>query len=155
MRGRNALVVSPALVQVKDGEAKSQAAARGRGAHRVDAERWNRLLILGGVVAVILVALGIIGFGWYQTHIRPLGKTVLRVADTKISLAHLERRMRLERQEQPFAFQGESLLQLPDLVLSQLEVEATLLEGAEQLDITVTEEEVDAKIREEGNLAED
>lgn len=136
-------------------KAKSQAAARGRGAHRVDAERWNRLLILGGVVAVILVALGIIGFGWYQTRIRPLGKTVLRVEDTRISLAHLERRMRLERAERPFALQGQNLLQLPDLVLSQLEVEATLLEGAEELEITVTEEEVDAKIREEGNLAED
>ncbi|OGO49811.1 MAG: hypothetical protein A2148_07490 [Chloroflexi bacterium RBG_16_68_14] len=136
-------------------KAKSQAAARSREARKAEAERWNRFLIVGGVAAAILVALGIIGFGWYQTQIRPLSKTVLRVGDTKISLAHLERRMRLERAERPFALQGQNLLQLPDLVLSQLEVEATLLEGTEELDITVTEEEVDAKIREEGDLAED
>lgn len=137
-------------------KSQSQVAQPGRGARESDAERWNRILIIGGVVAVVLVAIGFIGFGWYQTQISPLGKTVLRVGETKFNLAHLERRMRLMREENPFFAQpGQSALLLPDSVLAQLEREAKLLEGASELNLTVSEEEVAQRVRERGNLAEE
>src|SRR3990170_5042717 len=96
-------------------KAKSQAAQgqqarpRPRAAQRVDPERFNRLLILGGVIAVILLAFGVIGYGWDATQIKPLSKTVLRVGDTKVSFGHLERRMELELTDSPGAYQGESI----------------------------------------------
>lgn len=139
--------------------AKRRAARRGesaRAARRTDAERWIRLLVVGAVVAVILVAVGFIGFGWYQTQVKPLDKVVLRVEDTKFNLAHLERRMKLERRENSyFAGSGEELLGLPDSVYADLQLEAKLLEGADELNITVTEEEVFQRVRERGNLADD
>lgn len=137
-------------------KAKPQVAHRRRGLRELDTEQWNRIFIIGGVVAVILIALGVIGYGWYQTQIKPLGKTVLRVEDTKYSLGHLVRRMELERQENPtFAQVDQGLLQLPDLVLDRLELEGKLLAAADELNITVTDEEVANKIKEQGNLAED
>lgn len=124
--------------------------------HRAAAERGNRNLIIGGVVAVVIIALGIIGFGIYQTQIKPLNKTVLRVGETEYSLAHLERRMRLTQIENPtFAQGGQILLQLPNFVLDELEQEATLLEAAATIDVTVTEEDVDNEIKRRGGLAED
>lgn len=123
---------------------------------RAAAERGNRNLIIGGVVAVVIIALGIIGFGIYQTQIKPLNKTVLRVGETEYSLAHLERRMRLTQIENPtFAQGGQILLQLPNFVLDELEQEATLLEAAGTIDVTVTEEDVDNEIKRRGGLAED
>ena len=137
-------------------KAKSQAVRRERTGHAADAERWTRLLIIGGVVAVIALAIGIIGFGWYWTQVRPLGKTVLRVGDTKISLGHLEGRVRLSLEENTFFQQSESLLRaLPEITLGELEQEAKLLEAAHELNnTTVTEEELDAEILERGGSGE-
>lgn len=112
------------------------------------------MLIVGGVVALIVIALGVIGYGWYQTQIKPLGKTVLQVGETKFSLGHVERRMRLELDQNP-GYQGQLVLQLPDAVIAQLENEARLLEGAGELNLTVTEEELTTDVRERGSLAED
>jgi parvulin-like peptidyl-prolyl isomerase len=161
-------MTKPKAERAKEEEAKSLRAERRaaerravrrpertRTARRTDAEGWNRRLIIGGVVAVIVLAVGVIGFGWYQTQIKPLDKTVLRVGDTKFSLAHLERRMKLEREDNPlFAQGGQQLLQLPDIALQQLEREARLLEGADELNVTVSEEEVIEEIRQRGNLAD-
>ncbi len=132
--------------------------ARRRHTAKADAERWSRIFLIGGVVAAILIAAGVIAFGWYQTQIKPLGKTVLQVGNTKYSLDYLERRMRLLRKQDPtYGDQATSntLLALPDVALSLVEREAKLLEGAGNLNITVTDEDVAQEIRSRGNLAAD
>jgi hypothetical protein len=125
---------------------------RGRSAQRIDSERWNRYLIIGGVVAVILVAFGVIAYGWYQTRIAPLGRTVLRVGEIEFSLGHLERRMELELSRSGSAYAGEAIRTLPGNVLNNLREEALLLSGAEQLAVSVSDEDIDAKVREGGGL---
>lgn len=132
---------------------KSQPAQRGRVAHQADREQWNRRFIVGGVVAVIVVVIGIIAFGWYQTQVKPLGKTVLRVEDTKFSLAHFERRVRLEKD----AYSPDNYVRLVDDVLNRLQREALWLEGGGELhaSVSVSEEDVTAEVRVRGNLAED
>ncbi len=135
---------------------KSKAAEEPRATQRVDPERWARLFIVGGAVMVILLVAGIIGFGWYWTEIRPLDKTVLQVGETKFSLRHLERRMSLELQQTPVSLQTrETLLALPDTVLLQLEQEAKLLEGAGELNVSVSDQEVDEEIRRRAGLDTD
>ena len=123
-------------------------------ARHVDPDRTTRMLVVGGVVALIVLALGVIGYGWYQTQIKPLGKTVLQVGETKFSLGHVERRMRLEL-DLNSGYQGQALLQLPDNIVAQLEDEGRLLEGVAELNLTVTEAELATDIRERGGLAED
>lgn len=143
-------------------KSKAQAARppverRRRSAH-ADPERWTRILILGGAAAAIALAVGLIAFGWYQTHIKPLSKTVLQVGTTKYSLAHLERRMELLRAQDPSYGQlatQSALLALPDVTLGLLEREGKLLEAASELQITVTDEDVAAEIRDRGSLAAD
>jgi hypothetical protein len=113
-----------------------------------------RLLIVGGVIAVLLVAAGIIGYGWYQTEIRPLGKTVLKVGEVEYSLGHLERRMDLLRGQGSF-YQGANLLLLADDTIDELTTEAKILQRANELNITVTDEEFAAEISERGGISED
>ena len=97
-----------------------------------DPERGTRFLIIGGVAAGLLVVAGLIGFGWYQTQIAPRAKTVLRVGETKFSLAHVESRMSLMLAENSFFLQSDQLLRsLPAVVLDRLEQEAKLLEAAD------------------------
>lgn len=133
--------------------------ARARAAHHVDPERWNRLLIIGAVVAAIVVALGFIGFGWYQTQVKPKGKVVLQVGETKFTLGHLERRMSLfMKEEGATLFQSPSpelFAALPGIVLGNLEEEGRLLAGASELKIEVTEEEFSQEIATRGGVAPD
>ena len=137
-------------------KAKSQPVRRTRTAHHTDTDRWSRVFIVGGVAAVIVLAIAIIAFGWYWTQVRPLSKTVLRVGKTEFSLGHLEGRMSLMLQENSFFRQSENYLRaLPDVTLAQLEREAKLLEAAHQLNkITVTDEELDKKVLELGGGGE-
>jgi foldase protein PrsA len=130
---------------------KSQPSQRGRAAHQADREQWSRRLAVGGVVAVIAIVIGIIAYGWYQTHVKPLEKTVLQVEDTKFNLAHVERRVRLEKGN----YTADNYVQLVNDVLTQLEHEGLLLAGAGEIGISVTDEEVTAEVRNRGNLAED
>lgn len=130
---------------------KSRRAPRGRAAHQAEREQWGRRLVIGGAVAVIVVVVGIIAYGWYQTQIKPLGKIVVRVEDTEFSLAHLERRVDREKA----AYSADNYLLLVDNVLIRLEREGLLLAGAGELDISVSDEEVTAEVRARGNLAED
>ena len=119
-----------------------------------DSESGGRRLIIGGVVAAILIAVGFIAFGWYQTQIKPLNKTVLRVEDVKFSLAHLERRMRLENEGNPFYTSSlDNLRLLPDVVINQLTAEAAILTGGSELDLTVNDEDIAGAVRVRGNLA--
>ncbi len=121
-----------------------------------ESESSNRRLIVGAVIAVIIIAIGFIAFGWYQTEIKPFGKTVLRVEETKYNLSHLQRRMQLELDTGfNFSLGTSSILSLPDFMIFQLEGEASLLEGIGELNIEVTDEDVAAEIRLRGGLADD
>ena len=136
---------------------KPQAEERRPVTHRADPERWNRIIIVGAVVAALLVAVGFIGYGLYIDRFKPLDKTVLRVEDVKFNLAHLERRMELELRENFFYAQAAPQQQLivADIVYQRLEREAKLLAGSEELNITASDEDVAAEIRFLGNLAEE
>ena len=134
---------------------KPKADEQPRPTRRADPERVGRILIIGGVAAIMIAAVGFIGFGWYQTQIKPLSKTILQVGETKISLSHLERRMELERRQNPFFTQSsQQLTLLADTVLQRLEREAKLIEGAKELEISISQEEVAEEVRFRGNLAQ-
>lgn len=123
--------------------------------HQADPERWNRLLMIWGVVAVVIFVFGFIAFGWYWTQIRPFGKIVLRVESTEVSLGHLERRMSLWfDQNAAFFPSGVNVQQLADITLDDIEREAKFLEAFDELEgISVTDEEMNAEILERGGNA--
>lgn len=121
---------------------------------QADQEQVTRMLLIGGVVAVLLVVAGIIAFGWYQTEIKPLGKTVLTVGEVDYSLGHLERRMDNMRGQGSF-YQGQNLLLLADDTMDQLTTEAKILQSAEELNLSVTDEEFAAEIKDRGGVSED
>lgn len=111
---------------------------------RDERERFRQLLLVGAVGLVIVAAIAIAAFGYYQTQIAPKHKTVLQVGETRFSLSHFERRLRLELETNPALQQMAA--NLPDLVLSQLEDEGVLLEAAPRLGVEVTEDDIDAEI---------
>lgn len=137
-------------------KARPQQPPRREPAHRFDGEQWANRFIIGGFVAVVLLVVGLIAFGWWWTQIRPLDKTILRVENTEFNLRHLQRRVNFSaNQFSANILQSFSGVDFVNLVLAQLEREAKLLEAADELDISVTDEEMDAEIIRRGNLAQD
>ncbi|MEX2158915.1 MAG: SurA N-terminal domain-containing protein [Dehalococcoidia bacterium] len=137
----------------KTAKLKATAAPRRRRAARDDAEYWNRILIVGGVIAVILLAAGIIGYGYWDTQKRPLGNTVLTVGDISFSLGALERRLDQELPEDRRSI-GADLLTYPERVIADMQREALLIQGGSELNINVTDEDIAAEVRTQGGLAE-
>jgi parvulin-like peptidyl-prolyl isomerase len=143
------------MAKSKASAVQRQQATPRRHSRHVDDERRQQLFIIGGVALVLLIVVGFIIFGWYQTQIKPLGKTVLTVEDREVTLGELERRMRLYREQNPqFAQRSEAVLVLPTIVMNDLEREAILLAGAPEIKVEITDEDVNARIRETGSLAE-
>lgn len=138
----------------KSKQKEAQPAQPEQPAHKADPERAARIFILGGVGVMLLLVVGLLIGGWYWTQIRPLDKTVLQVGEIKFSLGHLERRMSDELSLIPASsLSNEFLLALPDSVLRALEREAKVLEAAGDLDVTVSDLEIDEEIAQRGNIA--
>jgi hypothetical protein len=58
----------------------------------IDPERRNTLLLIGGIGSVVLIALVLAGYGYYNDKIAPKRETVMRIGDRSWSVADLERR---------------------------------------------------------------
>jgi parvulin-like peptidyl-prolyl isomerase len=129
--------------------------AQARSTRKADPEARNRTLIVGGIIAAILLVLGIIAYGYYSTQIQPRGKVVLTVGDEKFTLGHVERRMQRDFDESKSIYlQSPQLLEsLPDQVMSELTREGKLFTSAGELNIEVTEADVDAEIASQAGVA--
>lgn len=113
--------------------------------HGMDSEQTARVMLIGGVSLIIVLALGFIAFGWYWTEKRPLGRTVLQVDEQTVSFAAMKRRMNYE------LFRNTTLQQNPSVLASfayeNLVAELTKVSRAEALGVTVDEATLDTAMR--------
>ncbi|HWQ28615.1 MAG TPA: SurA N-terminal domain-containing protein [Dehalococcoidia bacterium] len=127
---------------------RQRAAAKAR--PRVDPERLNYYLIVGGVGAVIALVILLLAFGYYQTQIAPGRKVVLEVEGTKITRDHLSRRIRMLVNQNPgFAFQrGSTALDIATVAYDELRRDALVIHGAARdFGIYVGDAEIDDRVR--------
>lgn len=67
-----------------------------RGMFNLDSEQSARLLIIGAVALVVIVAVGFLLFGYWYSVVRPRNRTVLRVENISVSYTAMKRRMAYE-----------------------------------------------------------
>jgi peptidyl-prolyl cis-trans isomerase C len=110
-----------------------------------------------------LLAAGVIGYGYWDTNVRPKSETVLQVGDTSFSLGYFERRVHYVVVETgyvlPEDLTGSQLQQLLGVLLEQLitQVETGELtrQGARDLAITATDQEIDDEIAQRQGVPSD
>ena len=111
----------------------------------MDSEQTARIMLIGGVSLIIVLALGFIAFGWYWTEKRPLGRTVLQVDEETVSFAAMKRRMNYE------LFRNTTLQQNPSVLASfafeNLVAELTKVSRADEIGVTVDEAALDTAMR--------
>lgn len=121
---------------------------------QLDQEQQARFLLYGATAAVVLIAIALVGFGYYFSVIQPRNRTVLEADNVKVSYNAMVRRMEYEYftssvfQQQPSA--------LPEATYLNLLNELTLVNRAESdLGVTLTPEEVDQELRRKVGVAQD
>lgn len=112
----------------------------------LDDERRNALLLYGLIGAVVVFALGIIAWGYYQDRIAPNNDTVLTVGDRDFSLAYLERRIEadLRGNRSP---QAKSIQELVVKTMQQIEIEELTRQAGAKMGVNPTEDDIDTEIK--------
>jgi hypothetical protein len=107
------------------------------------------------MIIVAIVVVGIAGFGYYQTTLRPKAQPVVQVGDRTFGMAYVEQRIRYKVHN---ATPGDSILLDPGTAagatLGDIVSEELDRQGAPQLGISVSTDEVDAEIRKNLGLAD-
>jgi parvulin-like peptidyl-prolyl isomerase len=110
-----------------------------------------------------VLAAGVIGYGYWDTSIRSKNEAVLQVGDTSLSLSYLERRIHQAAVQSGYqmpqditASQTQQILEsLLDQVLTQVESEELTRQGAPELGITATDQEIDDEIAKQQGVTSD
>ena len=128
---------------------------RSRTTTRRDTEKRAQIIIIGAVILVALAVVGIGVYGYYQTNVRPEQQAVLKVGDRTFRMNYVEKRLRYEIQN---AAPGDPVLLNTNTALqetfNQLGAEEIDRIGAPQINISVSDDEVDAKIRQNLGLSD-
>ncbi len=101
-------------------------------------EGYTRWAILGGVGALLLVVVGLIGYRWYDENIGKPREVVLRVEDQSFSLGYFTDRLG------PFAVQNPNLTEgfREPAMLTRLEEEAIMVHMARERGYDLSDEAV-------------
>lgn len=129
---------------------RRQAGVRGRSktVARRETEQRAQVFVLGGIILTALVVLGVGAFGYYDTSIKPTHETVLKVGDRNFTMSYVEKWVRYELTN-PTA--GRLLQVGPEYVVYQAMIDLEDAEvtraGAAKDNVSVSEDEIDARIR--------
>ena len=105
-------------------------------------QRRHRLILILGI-SVIATVLGVVGRGWYIDQYLPLQETVIRVNDTEFNMGYYVKMLEFSGRGQP-----DFLPYLADQVVTSIEQNELIRQGAERLGIVATNSEVDEMLKE-------
>jgi parvulin-like peptidyl-prolyl isomerase len=117
---------------------------------RFASERGQRLAIIGGSAAVLLLIVAFLAYQLYDRQIAQPNKVVLSIGDEDVKLSYYADR--LDQYIQANAQSGSTLQLLAEDLLSTLEREAILVQLARDKGITLTTDEVTAFIARQLNV---
>ena len=123
---------------------------------RQETERRVQRLIIAGMVLIALAVVGIGVFGYYKTNEEPKREAVLRVGDHKFDMGYMKKRVSYTIRN---ATPGEPALLNAEaaavVTINGVEEEELNKQSEWKLDISVSDDEIEAKIREKLRLPED
>ena len=105
-------------------------------------KKRQRIIFLAGL-ATIVAALVTVGVGSYLNQYRPLHETVIRVNDTEFDMGYYLRTLKIHVRGQP----AEYVQYVADEVVTVIQRNEMVRQGATELGISVNDDEVDEKLK--------
>jgi parvulin-like peptidyl-prolyl isomerase len=118
----------------------------------MDPDRRNAVFLMGGIALVVIIAIALIGYGYYNDRIKPNHATVLRVGDQTFDYNFLKRRVQADLNDSKIDISQEDAI---PRVLGNIEQEAVLRELGKREDIRISDADLMAKIADNLGLPED
>ena len=110
-------------------------------------QKKRQRIILGSGILIIVAVLGVVGAGvytrWYIPEYKPLHETVIEVNDTKFDMNYYIKMLRYYGTGVPL----EQMYYLADAVVTIIERNELLRQGAMELGISVSDGEVDEELK--------
>ena len=110
-------------------------------------QKRRQRIILGSGIFIIIAVLGIIGFGvyskWYIPEYKPLRQTVITVNETEFDMDYYIKVLKFYAEGQPSYYMS----YLADEVVSYIEQNELIRQGAMELGISVSDAAVDDKLK--------
>ena len=128
---------------VKKKQQKPKREVTKRQLSRWQQQKKRQRIIFGVGIFIIAAALVTVGVGWYTTQYKPLHETVIRVNDTKFDMNYYIKTLK-------FYGGGQSidiLYYVADTVVQIIQQNELMRQGAEELDIRVSDAEVDEELK--------
>jgi hypothetical protein len=119
----------------------------------VDPERRNAVLLIAGIGVVVLLALGLIVYGYYTDRVEPRRENVLRVGDRHFNYAYIERRIKSEVARG--LFDTSDFQTSVTRTVAGIQREELIRLIARERGIVATDEDIDAELRSELGLGDD
>ncbi len=110
-------------------------------------EEHLRLGILAGAAALLVLVLGMLGYGWYDDHVLTPNKAVLTVGSEQVKLNYYADR--LYQFVQSNQTSGDNVSLLEQQLLTKLEDEALTIELAKERGINLSDDEITKQIASE------
>jgi parvulin-like peptidyl-prolyl isomerase len=104
--------------------------------------RRQRFILIAGI-AVIVIVLGVLGWGGYDQWYKPMHETVIEVNGTKFDMAYYIKLLEYYSK----GASSSQLTTIADQVVTAIEQSELLRQGAAKLGFTVSDAEVDAKLK--------
>lgn len=105
-------------------------------------QKKRQRIILGVGSFIVATVLGIVGVGWYVNQYQPLHQTVIRVNDTEFDMNYYIKMLKYYGQGQSVQY----VYGLADEIVRDIEQNELIRQGALELDIMVTNSEVDDEL---------
>ena len=110
--------------------------------------QWQRhkrrqRIIFGLGVFIIVVVLSVIGVGWYTSQYQPLHQTVISVNDTKFNMDYYIKMLKFYGKGQAVYY----VYSLPNRVVGIIEQNELIRQGALELGISISRDEVDDELK--------
>jgi hypothetical protein len=121
----------------------------------LDPDRRNSLLILGGIGLIVFFALALIVYGYYTERVLPDRESVLQVGGRSFSYDYLERRARAQVRTGAMSTDPQQLAAGIIDLMATLEKEELTRLAARAEGITLTNEELEERIKVKLRLAPD
>ena len=129
------------MVKKKAGEPRREVTRRQLS--RWQQQKRRQRIIFGSGIFIIVAILSIIGIGWYTTQYRPLHQTVIVVNDTEFNMDYYLKMLKHYGEGQPIQY----MQPLADNMVEIIQRNELIRQGAMELGISVSDDEVDEKLK--------
>jgi hypothetical protein len=133
------------LAKKKKAEKPQREFTRRQLSHLQKQKRRQRIIFIGGITVIAAVIL-IVLVGWFMGIYRPLRQTVLKVNDTKFDASYYIDVLEIAAANQ----QDANMQMLASSVAQQIAQGELMMQGAEKLGITVSDDEIKKTLKDSG-----